>query len=55
VALLTTVLAKAPLIFLRLSELTNTEVDARIGVGDWTGYSGLNYSRVGMKRCSGLF
>lgn len=47
VALLTTVLAKAPLIFLRLSELTNGEMDAKIAVGDWTGYSGLNYTKVG--------
>lgn len=46
VALLSTVLAKAPLIFLRLSELTNGEVDARIYAGDWTGHIGLNYTKI---------
>lgn len=44
VAVLVTLLSKSPLVFLRLSELNNGEMDAAIMAGDWTGYEYINYS-----------
>lgn len=49
VALVVTVVSKAPLIFLRLSELQRGETDISIRAGDWTGSDALNFSKIGLK------
>jgi hypothetical protein len=46
VALLVSVLAKAPIIYLRLGELNNGEVDVQLNAAPFTGYARFNYSLV---------
>jgi ABC-type lipoprotein release transport system permease subunit len=47
VALLISVIANAPVIFLRLAELRRGEVDMLLENGGWTQFRYLNYSRLG--------
>ncbi|KAL6076916.1 FtsX domain-containing protein [Balamuthia mandrillaris] len=46
VALMVSILSNAPIVFLRLAELTEGEMDVKIAVGDWTGFALLNYTLV---------
>lgn len=46
VALLVSVLAKAPVIYLRLGELNNGEVDVNLQAAPFTGYARFNYTLV---------
>lgn len=46
VAFMVTILANAPVIFLRLAELTQGETDVILSAGDWSGYGALNYTLI---------
>eukprot|EP01130_Rhizamoeba_saxonica_P014410 TRINITY_DN6293_c0_g1_i1.p1 TRINITY_DN6293_c0_g1~~TRINITY_DN6293_c0_g1_i1.p1 ORF type:complete len:1033 (-),score=164.52 TRINITY_DN6293_c0_g1_i1:42-3140(-) len=46
VSLLVTILSRSPLIFLRLAELQNAEIDMMLTSGTWSGYEHLNYTKV---------
>lgn len=46
VALLVSLLSQSPLIFLRLAELQNGEMDVTVSAGDWTGFYFMNYSQI---------
>lgn len=46
VAVLVSLLAQTPIIFLRLAETSKSEIDIRIDAGDFTGFETLNYTRI---------
>eukprot|EP01125_Pyxidicula_operculata_P017807 TRINITY_DN6288_c0_g1_i1.p1 TRINITY_DN6288_c0_g1~~TRINITY_DN6288_c0_g1_i1.p1 ORF type:complete len:684 (-),score=67.92 TRINITY_DN6288_c0_g1_i1:50-2053(-) len=46
VSILVTLLSQSPLIFLRLSELDNGEMDVMVKAGGWSGFSYLNYTYI---------
>jgi len=46
VGLMLSILDTTPVVFLRLAELSNGEIDLKLSAGGWTGYSLLNYTKI---------